>query len=50
MNQPNWDNMTLAEIKQFRKFVNLDLRRILKRKMPDEMVEIMEQDIVEKLK
>ena len=50
MNCPDFDILTSAEIKQFRKFVNLDLRKAMKRCMPAEMAEMKEQDIKEKEK
>ena len=50
MNRPDFDILTSAEIKKFRQFVNLSLRKAIKRCMPEEMREIMEQDIVKKSK
>ncbi len=48
MNRPDFDKMSSAETKQFRQFVNLDLRKAMKRCMPEEMAEMREQDIKEK--
>ena len=50
MNRPDFDILTSAEIKQFRQFVNLSLRKAMKRCMPEEMNEMREQDIKEKEK
>ena len=50
MNRPDFDISTSAEIKKFRQFVNLDLRKAMKRCMPDEMHEMREQDKKEKEK
>lgn len=47
VNRPLFDQMTKAEITEFAKFVNLDLRKTMARQMPEEMREMKDKDIVE---